>query len=380
MEWIIASLIAGTLLGFHYGRKRISQESSRALEAKTSDLEVRIEGLSKENSEYISLLTMFSDAARFLTSNLSYDEVVSSIIRLVENIIPARFIGLYIYDRTSESLRLTSSFGDARESKKIYLMGEGMVGSVAKNKLILTSDTYHNSAEKRGDLPNIAAPVFFGDELLGVICIRGITNPSANDKMLLSMISGIAGVSLRNAIFLTGARKEAETDPLTKLYNRRFFFQRAEEEMLRAKGYGSPLSVFIFDIDRFKHYNDTNGHTEGDRLLVSLSDLVREITRKTSVIARYGGEEFIVLLPNVEKEEAFLYAERVRRLIENHPFPNREKQPLGFVSVSGGIAEFPSDGDTLDVLLKLADEALYRAKEGGRNRIEKALKRGDPGI
>jgi len=132
---------------------------------------------------------------------------------------------------------------------------------------------------------------------------------------------------------------------------------------------GSPISIFLFDIDNFKHYNDTNGHDEGDSLLKELSLLVREVTRKNSIIVRYGGEEFIIMLPGISKEDAFVYAERLREKVANHPFPHREKQPLGCVSISGGIASFPTDGDSIPKVINLVDKALYQAKSEGRNRI-----------
>lgn len=374
--FIAASLLAGIALSFFYGYKKGSRGRSRDghQEERIRELESRVANLTAANSKYISFVMKLADAAKILSSSRSFEEVASSIIRLVEDVLPAECIGLYIYNRGTESLKLSSAFGvGTNASRKIYLMGEGMVGAAAKNKVLLSKETYRNSGSTNGEngdcLPEIAAPIFFKDELLGVISLGGIKEPHGDEKRLLAMVAGIAGVSLKNAVFIDDARQEAATDPLTKLYNRRFFFQRAAEEMTRAGGYSSPLSILMFDIDHFKHYNDTNGHDEGDRLLASMSSLVSDITRKTSILARYGGEEFVVLLPNIDKEAAFIYAERVRRLIEGNPFPHREKQPLGFVSISGGISEFPSDGDTLEDLIKLADAALYASKEDGRNRI-----------
>jgi diguanylate cyclase (GGDEF)-like protein len=132
----------------------------------------------------------------------------------------------------------------------------------------------------------------------------------------------------------------------------------------------TPISIFLFDIDNFKHYNDTNGHDEGDKLLVELSDLVRSVTRKNSVIIRYGGEEFLVMLPAISKEDASVYAERFREGVSSHPFLHGAKQPLGCVSISGGIASFPIDGETIFKVIQHADKALYQAKSEGKNRIK----------
>jgi diguanylate cyclase (GGDEF)-like protein len=132
---------------------------------------------------------------------------------------------------------------------------------------------------------------------------------------------------------------------------------------------GTPISIFLFDIDNFKHYNDTNGHDEGDKLLRELSEIVRTVTRKNSVIVRYGGEEFIVMLPGITKEDALIYAERLREKIAEYPFMHRENQPLGCVSISGGVASFPIDGDSIYKVIQLADMSLYKAKSEGRNRV-----------
>jgi diguanylate cyclase (GGDEF)-like protein len=108
---------------------------------------------------------------------------------------------------------------------------------------------------------------------------------------------------------------------------------------------------------------------QGDVVLKEIGRLLRENTRSTNIAARYGGEEFILLLQNTQKHAALDCAEKIRRLIEAHNFLHREKQPLGCISISGGVATFPHDGSTVEEIIKRADEALYAAKESGRNCI-----------
>jgi len=139
--------------------------------------------------------------------------------------------------------------------------------------------------------------------------------------------------------------------------------------MEKAVREGTGISVILFDIDNFKNYNDTNGHNAGDALLIELSRLMHGSTRKEATLARYGGEEFIIMLPGISKKGAFAYAERLRIEISQYSFPHKEKQPLGFVSISGGIASFPEDGDSIDKVIQNADKALYRAKSEGKNRV-----------
>jgi diguanylate cyclase (GGDEF)-like protein len=129
------------------------------------------------------------------------------------------------------------------------------------------------------------------------------------------------------------------------------------------------VGFFLFDIDHFKRYNDTNGHLPGDELLKSLSQILRENIREDELLGRYGGEEFLMVMPNVDRDGALQAAERIRSLIASSPFAHAEKQPAGRVTVSGGVAVWPMDSDDMETLLRQADEALYAAKRAGRNRV-----------
>jgi diguanylate cyclase (GGDEF)-like protein/PAS domain S-box-containing protein len=159
-------------------------------------------------------------------------------------------------------------------------------------------------------------------------------------------------------------------DDLTGIYNHRFFIQQLTMEVERQKRYPSPLSLLMIDIDYFKHYNDTNGHLAGDQALKAISILIRHGVRQTDIVARYGGEEFSAILINTGKEGAVEIGERVRRNVAETRFPNERAQPNGDLTVSIGIATFSPSVSTLTDLIREADNALYRAKKAGRNRVE----------
>jgi len=167
------------------------------------------------------------------------------------------------------------------------------------------------------------------------------------------------------------------TDPLTGLYNKRGFQQRLAEEVSRARRTKQPLSLIIFDIDHFKNYNDSNGHPAGDALLALLSSLLRGMPdkgfksapfRESDICVRYGGEEFAVLLPDTPLEGAITKADRLRAMVETYPFPECETQPGGSVTISIGVSAYPTHAVDANELVEHADRALYRAKQGGRNR------------
>jgi diguanylate cyclase (GGDEF)-like protein/PAS domain S-box-containing protein len=159
-------------------------------------------------------------------------------------------------------------------------------------------------------------------------------------------------------------------DDLTGVYNHRFFIQQLTLEIERQKRYPNPLSLLMIDIDNFKHYNDTNGHLAGDQALRAIALLIQQGVRQTDIVARYGGEEFSGILINSGEEGAKKIAERVRRNVAETRFPNERLQPNGNLTVSIGVGIFSSTIQTLTDLIRNADNALYRAKRAGRNRVE----------
>ena len=160
------------------------------------------------------------------------------------------------------------------------------------------------------------------------------------------------------------------TDDLTGIYNHRFFIGQLTREVERHKRYSTPLSLLMIDIDFFKHYNDTNGHLAGDQVLKAIAILIQRGVRQTDIVSRYGGEEFSAILTNTGKEGAFEIAERVRKNVADTRFPNESAQPNKDLTISVGVATFSPRISNLTDLIREADHALYRAKKGGRNRIE----------
>lgn len=162
----------------------------------------------------------------------------------------------------------------------------------------------------------------------------------------------------------------ATTDDLTGLWNRRYFMKATTQEIERARRYEQYFSILTLDVDNFKNLNDTHGHAAGDAVLQHLAEILLDHLRQTDITGRVGGEEFSILLPNTDIDSAVLLAERLRAAIEKSSANYADKEL--FFSVSIGLTAYHQGIDSIDELLLLADKALYRAKNKGRNRIERS--------
>lgn len=183
------------------------------------------------------------------------------------------------------------------------------------------------------------------------------------------------GLSLQTATDLLRIHVlEAEnvTDPLTKVYNRRYLDHRLDDEVARANRYSLDLSVLMIDIDYFKRVNDTYGHQAGDVILSTLGGLAKASLRDLDTVARYGGEEFLVICTNTAVNGAELVAQRLRQLVELHQFEIADDSGRSQniqITISVGVAGLAPNLDSKERLIQAADQALYRAKEEGRNRV-----------
>lgn len=162
-------------------------------------------------------------------------------------------------------------------------------------------------------------------------------------------------------------KKLAERDPLTNFYNRYVLYEQGKKEISKAHRGNMPLSVIMVDIDEFKNINDALGHLIGDEILMEFSDLLASALRSIDLTARFGGEEFVILLPKTDIDQALVVAEKIRMTVANHPFQTDEG--IAYITVSLGVATLTKTSRKLEDLLEDIDNALYKAKENGRNQV-----------
>jgi two-component system cell cycle response regulator len=191
----------------------------------------------------------------------------------------------------------------------------------------------------------------------------------AADFVTKPVPAAVLHIRIQKALEHARTRRLASTDGLTEVYNHRTFQERLAQEVDRARRYNRPLSLLMIDVDRFKVYNDTYGHPQGDVVLQELARLLKDMSRTSDTVARYGGEEFAIILPETDSVSAQKIGQRLREHVERHAFPGAERLPGGALTISIGVATQVIPSSTKSALVQAADAALYAAKGAGRNRI-----------
>lgn len=247
--------------------------------------------------------------------------------------------------------------------------GSGLPDSLERGREIETGASGGQLPSLSGLRVDAAAPILADGKMRGFLCIGGARLRRADQQALVTMIADLSGLAIAQVERLKSIQEAANVDDLTTVFNKRHFQERMGEEIRRAQRDGTGLSLLLIDIDHFKNYNDTNGHLAGDDVLKKMGQILKASVREDDFVARYGGEEFVLLYPGAPKALASRLAEILRRDVESRTFPGRELQPLGALTISGGVASFPEDGTSDVDLIRAADQALYQAKNSGRNRI-----------
>ncbi|MCC6442832.1 MAG: sensor domain-containing diguanylate cyclase [Armatimonadetes bacterium] len=325
-------------------------------------------------------LTVLSEIARVTQSTQDPERILNATLDLLKDAVSYEHCTIFMFDREKRTLEPVVTRG-----RSINLIehirfdaGVGISGWVAQQrKQILIPDLskearlYQAARERRAVGSFVSVPLLMENEVAGVINM-GHSEPEAfseEDVRLLSILASQAVVAVERALRYKELGMMAVTDPVTLIYNHRFFQTRLEEEIRRSERYRFACSLLMIDIDRFKSVNDTYGHGTGDRVLRQVASLIKQTVRASDVIARYGGEEFVAVLPQTDAESALQAAERLRAAVEQYAFIESQSNMRFTVTVSIGIATFPLHGATREEMVYAADAAMYTAKRDGRNRV-----------
>jgi diguanylate cyclase (GGDEF)-like protein len=252
--------------------------------------------------------------------------------------------------------------------------GEGVLGTVAATGIpalgVLGEGTLQPAPGEPGEGQVLAVPLRRGADVVGVIALylpqeaEWFTDA---DRDALDSLAGQAAIAVENVMLHNETQLASLTDPLTGLWNLRYLSMVITQEIERAARFDRPLALLMLDLDHFKRVNDGYGHQRGDAVLVELAQRLAGQVREVDTVARYGGEEFVVVLPETTIAGAMNLAERIGTAVREQPFSTAAGLSLN-VTVSAGAAVFPEHGTTPEQLIRAADDALYVAKESGRDR------------
>ncbi len=214
----------------------------------------------------------------------------------------------------------------------------------------------------------LVCPLIFAGETIGLVLLYDEKQGSLDNDLVkkVDVLRPHIELGVGKAVLYNRYEELSITDGLTRLYSRRYFIKRAEEELQRAGRYGSSVSIAIGDLDHFKECNDEYGHLAGDEVLKTAASVLREGIELPSLVCRYGGEEFAYLMVDYSKKQAKEKCEEIRERMAKQTIPAIKQKA---VNISFGLATFPDDSEQLESLLELADQALYSAKRGGRNQV-----------
>ncbi|MDF1555417.1 MAG: sensor domain-containing diguanylate cyclase [Deferrisomatales bacterium] len=336
-------------------------------------------GLLERRNEELETLVEIGKA---LTSTLDLREVLSTIMEKVGLLLKPKTWSLLMLDEDTDELTFEIAVSPAADQLKGIRLrkGEGIAGWVALHgEPLLIPDV---AADPRFS-PQVDEAVAFTtssivcvplkskNRVLGVVELvnsMGEKLFSEADLKILSTIADYAAIAIENARYFETAHELVISDDLTGLFNARHLLEFLDYELDRAKRYGTCLSMVFLDLDRFKQVNDTHGHLVGSRLLVEVGQIIKKHIRKADIAARYGGDEFVIVLPNTGKEGATTMAQNLRDLMREHYFLASEGYRIR-LTASFGVACYPDDAQSKLTLIRQADQAMYRVKEGNRDGV-----------
>jgi len=322
--------------------------------------------LETKNAELSALYSVSSTISQTLEMSVLLDEVLTVITKIEIFNFDHRG-GIFIVD--GDEIQLVSQVGledsalGRQESKQLKNCPCGLAIESGKTTILDSSD--FEKAGLTGKPPHgaVIVPIKAKEKVIGGLCLltpAGFPDLDDDKIILLSTIGSQIGIAMENARLYERMRFLSLYDPLTNVSNRRLMLIGLEKYFSLAKRYQRVFSIIMLDIDNFKKYNDTHGHSAGDQVLIGVAQVLLDDIRNADAIARYGGEEFLIMLPETTLETALITAERIRQKVEQNTD----------TTISLGVASYDVKMTKHEQLINKADEALYRAKTNGKNRVD----------
>ena len=372
------------VLGFLAGSAYRAPELRKAGED-LEELKVRNRDLSRWLQEYkdihardSEIATLIPSMVRRLAERHPVDALPRVAVRLTKELFRTTQVALAVVKKDG-SLLVTEGVGIPPAWKGTLALspGDGMIGDAMREKILVLREEHAarrgrpelSDLERAGMIPDAVIPIVVEESVVAILAVAGSAGTMDRDRPYASMLSDLVANAFKISLAIEALEQRAVTDPLTGLYNRAYLADRFLVDSRLARNYGLPMSIALFDIDRFKPINDRYGHPAGDAILRKVASFLRERMRSTDAVVRYGGEEFAVLMATADGDVAFEQADRIRTELEKLTFAIPGQADPIRITISGGVATYPQDGQTLMDLIAAADSGLYHAKENGRNRV-----------
>ncbi|HVA94138.1 MAG TPA: sensor domain-containing diguanylate cyclase [Candidatus Dormibacteraeota bacterium] len=330
-------------------------------------------------------VAVFHELGKALTSSLQLDQVLRTIMEKIDEFLRPDTWSLLLVDEVKQELYFELAVGKGAQALKDVRikMGQGIAGWVAQNdEAVIVSDVsqdtrFFSKVDEKTKMETrsiVAVPVRYREHCLGVIELINCVGPDGfhqRDLALLEALADFAAIALENARHVKRIHELTITDDCTSLFNARHMEFVLETEIYRSQRYGFEFSVVFIDLDHFKRVNDTHGHLIGSKLLAEVGQVVKNACRRIDFAFRYGGDEFVIVLPQSSRENAFVVARRLHKLIGETTWLAAEGLNVRFTA-SVGVATYPGDAKTKVELLHLADEAMYMIKNTTRDGVAAA--------
>ncbi len=362
---------AGQIIGASTIARDISERKKIEKELLLADEKLKswVYVLERQNKEAELLSTM----GNLLQVCTRPEEAYPVIEQYGQLLFPATSGALYIISNSRRLVEVAAAWGEKMNSQRTFILDEcwallhGQVHAVDQSNLKLCC----RHIQPDGIFSYLDLPMMASGETFGLLHVE-TPDPSLEHwgmtdlaKIMAKHLElAVANLRLRETL-----RTQSIRDPLTGLYNRRYMEESLEREVHRSHRRQSRVAIIMLDIDHFKNFNDTFGHTGGDAVLRGLGTLLQEHVRGEDIACRFGGEEFILILPDTPLKPAVERAELIRNLVKSMTVEYRLEN-LGGISVSLGVAIFPDHGQTIGEILRTVDQAMYSAKQNGRDRVE----------
>jgi diguanylate cyclase (GGDEF)-like protein len=364
-------------------RREVSRDlvKNRQKQQQLAMLSAELSTLKKETVRKSEIGDQLPRITKKMTERLPSDAYPAIAVRSLKEFFHARQVGYFAPIEGSSDYTLVVGAGFPLDwlGKVRIAPDDGILGMALQKKMVVSKMDPHSSSGRRPSRPSLedfmelspdfVAPVFGISGTVGALVIAGCPFPLEEERINMSMLSDLLSMALQNATHIDLSKDGKWVDQFTGVANRLYFQLRFESEIRRTENYRQALALLMLDIDEFKIINDTHGHYAGDVVIKKMAEIVKKNTRSSDLVGRFGGDEFMVLITSTTEDQAVSFAEHLREKISTTDISIPGTEVRVRITISGGLAIFPSHGQSTAELFRAADDALYASKRQGRNRV-----------